>query len=169
MMHKGSLHQLLAVVLSGATLFSLSACTNLSAVEEGERPKRKDADVRDNMRSIQVAAEHFAGGHGANSYPTQIDDAFKSYLPGGVEGRTPSPVGLVNPFTSANEFPTLGHITDPIAASNGARFALAPGKIEYSPIAGGRGYAIVGGAHDGKVLVDVYNPDRILVLTNVTH
>ena len=168
MMRKGSLQRLLVVLLSGATLFAVSACAKLTDTEEGERATRKEADVRDNMRLVQIAAEHFAGGHGANSYPTAIDDDFKSYLPGGVEGRTPSPVGLVNPFTAANEFPALGHITDPIAARDGARFALAPGKIEYSPLADGRGYAIVGGAHDGKVLVDVYNPDRILVLTNVT-
>ena len=131
------------------------------------RSRDMDGVVRQNMRAVQVAAEHFAADHGSNSYPMRIDDAFKSYMPGGNEGQTPSPIGPVNPFSGHNEFPELGLIGDISQTRNGQRFNIAAGSIRYAPLSSGKGYAIVGGAHDGKALMDIYHPNQILVLTNV--
>lgn len=121
------------------------------------------------MRNVQKAAEEFAADHGGDSYPVDISDSFKTYFPGGIPGNKQAPVGPVNPFTGINAFPSIGHISDPIAAKKAARFPIEAGRIEYSPLGSGQGYAIVGGAHDGKALEDIYNPGEVLVLTNVTH
>jgi hypothetical protein len=129
--------------------------------------KLKDEVVRHNMRAVQVAAEHFAADHG-NKYPTTIDDDFRTYFPGGADGRTPAAVGLVNPFSAANEFPKIGDVVDVKAVRYGPRYPMEPGVIEYSPLENGSGYAITGGAHDGKALEDVYNQQQVLVFTNVS-
>lgn len=120
------------------------------------------------MRSIQWSAEHYASLHGANQYPTAINDDFKTYFRGGVEGQRPAPVGLVNPYSGANEFPVAGTLGDPIKVRHSVRFNIPPGQIWYCPLGNGKGYAIVGGAADGKALMDLYNNSDVLVLTNIS-
>jgi hypothetical protein len=127
----------------------------------------KDEVVRRNMRAVQAAAEHFAADHG-NKYPTKIDEDFRTYFPGGTDGRMPAAVGPVNPFTAANTFPIIGDVIDVRAVRYGPRYPMDPGVIEYSPLGNGAGYAITGGAHDGKALEDVYHRQQVLVFTNVT-
>jgi hypothetical protein len=127
----------------------------------------KDKIVWTNMRDLQTAAEHFAANHGGDKYPTEIDDDFKSYLPGGAEdGRTPRPVGLINPFNGSNEWPTLGSVKDVLSVRNAPPPIIRPGGIEYSSLEGGAGYAIIGGGHDGKALTDY--DGKTLVFTNFT-
>ena len=167
MVRRRLFNTILVSLVGGISLIATAGCGQSEL--DAQKIKDHESDLRDNMRLVQIAAEHFAGAHGANTYPKNIDGDFKTYFRGGVEGKTSAVVGLVNPFTNVNEFPDLGTMADPIAARSGPRFSLAPGKIQYCPLAGGKGYAIVGGAHDGKVLTDAYNPDQILVLTNVTH
>lgn len=146
----------------------LSSCTFVPGVYYGGA----DADERDrqvwtNMRDLQTAAEHYAANHGGDYYPTDIDDSFKSYLPGGGDdNQTPRPVGLINPFTGANEWPAKGSPKDITALRNGSPPWLPPGKIEYSPIGDGKGYAIIGGGHDGRTLRDY--DGKVLVFTNFT-
>lgn len=119
------------------------------------------------MRTVQVAAEKYAANHGGKQYPTTIDDQFKTYFPGGLEGARPAPVGPPNPFSGENEFPKLAARADVEGMRRGTRFELKAGVIEYSPINNGQGYAIVGGAHDGKALMDEHNPDQVLVFSNL--
>lgn len=126
----------------------------------------RENEVRENMRRTQLAAEHYAGDHGFDRYPIQIDDDFKTYFPGGREGAVPSPIGLVNVFTGANCFPTLGKLKDLHSVRYGKRFAIQPGEVIYSPL-DGKGYLIVGGAADGKVLEDDKNPGQVLVFSNL--
>lgn len=135
---------------------------------EPSRIKEMDKTVRANMRAAQIGAEHYAADHGSVNYPTTIDDVYRSYFPGGTEGRIPSQVGPVNPFTSVNEFPLLGKDMgkSPEEMRHLPRFAIKRGVIEYIPLDGGRSYAIVGGAHDDKCLVDDLNPDQNLVFSN---
>ena len=162
---------LIKPILLGAATAVIAGCADRNESTsnrwQAEQAMQKDGVVRQNMRAVQVAAEHFAADHGGDSYPVQIDDSFKTYLPGGVEGQTPSPVGPANPFTGLNEFPHLGNVGDVAGARSGPRFAIEAGRIEYTPLSNGRGYTIVGGAHDGKALADIYNPGQVLVLTNV--
>jgi hypothetical protein len=154
-----------AILMAFATV--LTSCANGRDWQD-DRAAERDEEVRENMRSVQVAAEHYAADHHSVHYPTAIDDDFKTYFRGGVEGQTAAPVGLVNPFTSKNEFPTLGTLDNPVSARSGPRFEIKPGAIQYCPLANGRGYAVVGGAHDGKALMDIFNPGQILVLTNAS-
>ncbi len=156
-------NRLLAVLICSA---GLTACNGmLFPTYTGS-----DADIRDkqlwtNMRDVQTAAEHYAANHGEDNYPKAIDNAFKSYLPGGGEdGENPRPVGLVNPYFGANEFPVMGSIRDIVAVRNGTVPSLRPGEIQYSSILGGKGYAIIGGGHDGKALRDY--DGKVLVFTN---
>jgi hypothetical protein len=118
---------------------------------------------------VQKAAERFAADHGNVNYPVEIDDMFKTYFPGGTEGRIAAPVGPVNPFNGANEFPVLGKAR--AASAEELRhlkpFEVGAGVVEYIPMEGGHSYAIVSGAHDGKVMMDELHPDQILVFSNI--
>jgi hypothetical protein len=120
------------------------------------------------MRNTQVAAEHYAADHGSINYPTSIDDMFKTYFAGGEGGRRPAPVGPVNPFTGENEFPYLGTARAKSAEEirRSKRIEIQRGKVEYIPLEGGKGYAIIGGAHDDKILLDDLNPGSNLVYSN---
>lgn len=152
-------------------LLLASACgdvNNPSDPFEVEKNAERDKQVRENMRTVQTAAEHYAADHGNINYPVQIDDMFKTYFPGGEEGRQVAPVGIVNPFTSVNEFPVIGKMDAKSAQDirHTKRFAIGKGVIEYIPLEGGHGYAIVGGAHDDQVLMDDLHPDEVLVFSN---
>jgi hypothetical protein len=115
-----------------------------------------------------LAAEHYAADHDTINYPTQMDDVFKTYFPGGAEGRRPSPIGPVNPFNGANEFPTvIVSKQKPEEIRDGKRFEIPAGKIQYMVLQDGKGYAIVGGAHDNKAMADDNNPQQVLVLSNL--
>lgn len=127
---------------------------------------QKDHVLKENMRRVQLAAEHFAASHGSNQYPVEIDDEFKSYFPGGVEGKTPAPVGLANAYTGTNEFPVLGTFDNVSELRHGRRVTIDAGKIIYSPIGQGKGYAIVGGAGDGLSLFDENKSSENLVFSN---
>jgi hypothetical protein len=153
-----------------AALVLLSGCGHRETEDEPDNfadwPAR-DQRVRENMREVQMAAEHYAGDHGGSTYPKEIDDSFKSYFPGGTEGKTAAVVGPANPYTGMNEFPATGTLKD----VKTVRFGQTPpvvkrGRIEYSPLGGDQGYAIIGGGHDDKALMDPNNPDQILVLSN---
>jgi hypothetical protein len=128
---------------------------------------QRDQELRESMQRVQLAAEHYASDHGSDGYPLTIDDQFKSYFPGGIEGKRPAPIGPVNVYTGVNEFPSLGKIVTVQASRLGGRFPMAPGKIIYAPVDNGQAYAIMGGAGDGLVLMDDKNPGQVLVLTNL--
>jgi hypothetical protein len=118
------------------------------------------------MQRVQLAAEHYAADHNTDQYPVSIDDDFKSYLPGGQEGSVPAPMGPVNVFTGVNQFPELGNIKDVHSVRFGQRFSIRRGTIQYCPLKNGKGYAIIGGAHDDQAMMDVLNPGQVLVFSN---
>ncbi len=153
-----------AIVLAIIPL-TLAACGLVPGYYSGADGQETDKRVWENMRDLQTAAEHYAANHGGDKYPLAVDDAFKSYLPGGREDdKTPRPVGLINPFSGANEWPSLGGIKSITEVRRQSPPWLRPGEIQYTPVAGGRGYAIIGGAHDGHALRDW--DGRTLVFTN---
>jgi hypothetical protein len=99
-----SLLQLLVIA------FSVLCCSSCGGDQtmppdpfEAEKAKQNNKQVKENMRVAQKAAERFAADHGSVNYPVEVDDMFKTYFPGGTEGRLAAQVGPVNPFTSMNE------------------------------------------------------------------
>ncbi len=141
---------------------------------EGLQKKQQAVSVKRNMRATQVAVEFYAVDH-AGRYPTSIDDAFKSYFPGGANTESPAangPQPLTNPFTGKAEWPSLGTIRDVKLARASAPQPIEPGKIEYSPIRGGESYAIIGGVHNGKALPTNWDASeeekKMFVLSNET-
>lgn len=150
----------------------LAACGDMNSPPDpfqAEKNVERDKQVRANMRTVQAAVEHYAADHGNVNYPVQVDDMFKTYLPGGEEGRQVAPVGIVNPFTAVNEFPIVGKVDAKTADEirHMKRFAVGKGVIEYIPLDGGHAYAIVGGAHDDQALMDELHPEQILVFSNI--
>lgn len=151
----------------GILAFSLCSCgLNDNPQLDPLIKKQKNDVLREAMQRVQIGAEHYAADHGTDKYPTQMDDEFKSYLPGGREGLLPAPLGVANVFTGANEFPKIGSYKDIHALRFGPRFDIKPGEISYSPIENGKGYIIVAGAADGKALLDDLNPGQVLVFSN---
>lgn len=148
-----------------------------------ENAAERDIIVERNMAEIQTAVEHYAADHGIETYPDKLDDTFKSYFPGGEENRVATQVGLINPFSAEFEFPIfsndkknsdkakigtlpeLRNAEDLKQMRTGKRFPLKRGVILIFPISGG--YAIVGGAHDDRVLMDKQNNGQVLVLSNI--
>lgn len=137
----------------------------------GAQDKAREASVKANMRTCQIAAESYATDHAGN-YPTI--DQIKPYYPGGEStdnGKAGNP--SVNPFNSAAEWPVPGAVSDVQATRNVAPDTLGdPGSIEYSTIAstsGGSGaptsYAIRGAGKSKKALAGLSN-GTTLVLSN---
>lgn len=120
----------------------------------GAQDKAREASVKANMRTAQIAAEAYATD-AAGTYPASASDAsYKSYFPGGNSSQT-SPTGgnyPVNPFTGAPEGPKAGSVADVQAARTTAGGAVGTkGQIEYSNV-GGTSYAIRGANKDGNPL-----------------
>lgn len=124
----------------------------------GAQDKAREASVKANMRTAQIAAETFATDQGG-TYPPTVADAYKSYFPGGgSDGSTIGTAkGPVNPFTNGNEFPIAGSVSDIQAARSAAPGNVGtPGQVEYSPIGTPSPnvpqYAIRGAGKTGKAL-----------------
>jgi hypothetical protein len=134
----------------------------------GAQNKAKEASVKANMRTAQIAAETYAVAHDG-LYPTSVDKSFKAYFPGGnaeknLEGRPP-----VNPFTGEPEWPVAGDITDVEAARKAEPSTLRAGAVEYSVIMDEQqqpvAYAIRGGAK-GDTAIAGTSGSATLVLSN---
>lgn len=136
----------------------------------GAQDKAREASVKGNMRTAQIAVEMYATD-AAGLYPLTVD-AMKPYYPGGsstpggTEGKAPP-----NPFTNAAEWPTLGAgITDVQTTRATAPTTVGSrGSIEYTPVTpgtdGAASYAIRGAGKDGNALVGTA-PKTTLVLSN---
>jgi prepilin-type N-terminal cleavage/methylation domain-containing protein len=139
----------------------------------GAQDKAREASVKANMRTTQIAAESYATDAGG-TYPTTVPDAtFQSYFPGGNSSPT-GPTGgnyPVNPFTNSPGAPSVGAVTDVQATRAAAPTQLGtPGGIYYSPINAANGggttsYAIQGAGKQGNALGGT-SPGTTLVLSN---
>lgn len=144
----------------------LSACGHDREVSE--KDWQFERSVRESMQRTQVAAEHYAADHGTDQYPVKLDDVFKSYLPGGIEGSQPAVMGTINPFSGKNEFPTVNTSVKSLHdVRYGERIKLNPGEVLYCPLDEGKAYVVLGGGYDGKALPDEKNPGQVLVLSNL--
>lgn len=124
----------------------------------GAQDKAREASVKANMRTAQIAAETFATDQGG-TYPPTVADPYKSYFPGGEsDGSTIGTAkGPVNPFTNGNEFPITGSVSDIQATRTAPPGNVGtPGQVEYSPIGTPSPnvpqYAIRGAGKTGKAL-----------------
>jgi type II secretion system protein G len=107
----------------------------------GAQDKAREASVKANMRTTQIAAESFATDNGGN-YPTGPTSlGFKNYFPGGdsqMNGNTPGN-WPVNPFINAQEAVILGTVTD----VQGTR-AAPPGSLSSAGSVFYNGYVLGG-------------------------
>ncbi len=140
----------------------------------GAQDKAREASVKANMRTAQIASEAFATDN-AGGYPkSATDTGYLSYFPGGKsDGSTAAANGPVNPFTNIAEFPIAGSVADaqlerqkdPVTVTVGAQ-----GQVAYSPVGAVSGgnptsYAIEGANKSGKALGGTA-PKTTLVLSN---
>lgn len=131
--------------------------------------KEKNDKVLVNLHMAQIAIESYAADHG-NLYPATIDDAVKSYYPGGAaDGVTPASQGTVNPYSKRPEFPVLGTlIATPTAVRSNEPAATGgePGQIVYIPQDNNRTYAMLGTTGSGRSLPGIL-PKTALVYSNL--
>jgi len=136
----------------------------------GAQDKAREASVKGNMRTAQIAAEVYATDK-AGLYPTEVTAGYQSYFPGGLsDGATVGTAkGPVNPFSNVNEFPVLGSAVTDVAATRSAAPSNvgAPGTIEYTPItsANPTAYSIRGAGKNGNALGGL-TAGSTLVLSN---
>ena len=134
----------------------------------GAQDKAREASVKANMRTAQISAESFATDF-AGTYPGAVDNAYKSYFPGGgSDGQTAAAAGPVNPFTNTSEWPIAGSVSDVQSIrSNAPTNVGSAGQVEYSAISGANptAYAIRGGGKSGTALGGTA-PGTTLVLSN---
>lgn len=126
----------------------------------------KNLAVKSNMKRVQAAVEAYFRDH-TYMYPVQIDDDFKSYFEGGDTSAHKAGSPPTNPFTGQGEWPVLGEIKDPKEARAGLPKAMPKGVIEYSPIDGGKSYAIRAGGYDDKEIPEM-NSNSPMVLSRDT-
>lgn len=144
----------------------------------GAQDKAREASVKANMRTAQIAAET-AATDAAGMYPANVSDSYKSYFPGGSNDGKTAGNGPLNPFTNAPEWPVAGSVTDVAAERLKDPDSISvgsAGNVNYSPIqtAAGSGsagagdynsYAIEGARKTGKALVGL-KAKTTLVLSN---
>ncbi len=135
----------------------------------GAQDKAREASVKANMRTAQIAAESFATDNGG-TYPSSAgDQAYLSYLPGGSSGGANSPgKDPVNPFTNKPDPIKAGSVSDVQATRAAAPTTVgAMGTVEYSPVTGQNptSYAIRGAGKSGLALAGTA-PGTTLVLSN---
>lgn len=126
----------------------------------GAQDKAREASVKANMRTCQIAAESYATDN-AGSYPdSATDNKYLSYLPGGSSGGSSVSPGKnpVNPFTNAPEAIAIGGITDVQATRSNAPGTISgnAGTVEYSLVTDANGakssYAIRGAGKSKQAL-----------------
>lgn len=139
----------------------------------GAQDKAREASVKGNMHTCQVASEMCATDNGG-SYGVSVDK-LKSYFPGGKnDGAGSAPNGPVNPFTNTVSWPNDGSTISTSAQIQTVRGADpsgsgTPGSVEYNAVdstaAGAQAYAVLGYGKSGKALSGTA-PHTTLVLSN---
>lgn len=149
--------------LAGSTLLTSCSGGNVVGMAGDYNDKAKTFTVIANMKVVQNNAEKYMRDHGY-MYPMQIDDEFKSYFEGGDTAAKKPGNAPINPFTGSGEWPVLGSLTDVPKVKADPPVMLPKGQIEYSPMEGGKAYAVRGGDEHGMTLVDA-ETKQVIVLT----
>lgn len=120
----------------------------------GAQDKAREASVKANMRTAQIAAESYATDNSGTYPPGETDAKFLTYFPGGDSGGTTKGKDMVNPFTNNTE----ALVTAPLGATVQATRSATPpsfgsaGKVGYAPADGTSSYGILGVGKSGKAL-----------------
>lgn len=138
----------------------------------GAQDKAREASVKANMRTAQIAAESFATDAGGTYPATPGDTIYKSYFPGGNSSQTGASGGNfpVNPFTNATETPKTGAVANVQTTRSAAPANLgSAGSVYYNVITatggGDTSYAIQGAGKQGNSLGGT-SAGTTLVLSN---
>lgn len=131
----------------------------------GAQDKAREASVKANMRTAQIAAEAYAVDAAGNYPPSESDAGYKSYFPGGNSNYR-EPVGgnyPVNPFTGQPEGPVSAGVSDvQLARTQGG--TASRGQVGYSNVSN-TSYAITGYNKEGKQMNGTA-ANTFLVLSN---
>jgi prepilin-type N-terminal cleavage/methylation domain-containing protein len=133
----------------------------------GAQDKAREASVKANMRTAQIAAEAFATDNGG-SYPTAVGAPYESYFPGGQsDGQTAAANGPVNPFTNVGQFPLQSALagTPQTLRTPGTPPSGSPGQVLYLVATPSTTYGISGCGKNGQPLGGTA-PGTFLVLSN---
>jgi prepilin-type N-terminal cleavage/methylation domain-containing protein len=142
----------------------------------GAQNKAREASVKANMRTTQIAAESYATDTGG-SYPPSAGDAnYQTYFPGGSSSQSGGTPGTypVNPFTNANGAPVPGPAVTSVSALRATAPTSSggsPGTVFYTPIAAATGstgdtsYVVLGAGATGNFLGGT-SAGTTLVLSN---
>lgn len=121
----------------------------------GAQDKAREASVKANMRTAQIAAEAFATDN-AGSYPTAVDTCYQSYFPGGQSDcTTAAPTGPLNPFNGQNNWTQLasGSLTGtPQQLRQTGGETGEQGQVKYLNATPPTTYAIIGFGKNGQML-----------------
>jgi prepilin-type N-terminal cleavage/methylation domain-containing protein len=139
----------------------------------GAQDKAREASVKSNMRTAQIASESFATDAGGTYPPNATDANYATYFPGGSStqnGGGTAGTYPVNPFTNANQAPQTGAVNNVAATRAAAPGTLgAIGAVYYNAIAaaggGNTSYAIQGAGKTGSALGGT-SAGTTLVLSN---
>ena len=161
-----TLVELLVVVVIIGILAAIALPNFISA-----QTKAKEASVKGNMRTSQIAAESYGTLYGG-AYPAAVAAAYESFFPGGGNDGVTAGNNLTSPFQQTTGFPAAGaHCTT--AATVASVSAAAPPTVssagcgvEFDPIPAPAGYAILGGGSTGNG-VTATSPTTTLVLSNM--
>lgn len=143
-------------------MLTLTSCSGSDGVLKnigGNQNDAREQAVIANMRTLRLAVNAYSYKHG-NKFPTSVDGEFKECFPkGSADG------ALFNPYSKKHEWPTLGTVRNVAEERKSAPRPLEPGVVEYSPVDGGKSYAIRGGGTGGKAIAGEGNPNSTLVLS----
>jgi prepilin-type N-terminal cleavage/methylation domain-containing protein len=139
----------------------------------GAQDKAREASVKANMRTTQIAAESYATDSAGAYPPSNSDSNFQNYFPGGSSTQgTGSTAGNypLNPFTGAATQPSSGSVSNVVTTRAAAPAALgSAGQIFYNSIAqngaANTSYAIQGAGKTGTALGGIA-AGTTLVLSN---
>jgi len=141
----------------------------------GAQNKAREASVKANMRTAQIAAESYATDS-AGQYPASTGAPYTNYFPGGSSSLSgaAAPAGPLNPFSGVAEFPIPGAAPASIQtlrSSPPTTKVGTPGQVSYAPVpatggaTGNTSYVILGGDSTGTALGGLA-PGTTLVLSN---
>lgn len=133
----------------------------------GAQDKAREASVKGNMRTAQIAAEAYATDNSGTYPPSATDTKYLTYFPGGSSDGVTAGKGMINPFSGkSEEFPVVGNVSNVQTTRNAAPTATGGtiGQVTYSNVDSGSSYAIQGTGKNLKALGGVNN--TTLVFSN---
>lgn len=136
----------------------------------GAQSKAKEAAVKGNMRTMQIAAESYASDN-KGIYPRTLSE-LSAYFPGG-SNKIGGSAGVFpsNPIDGSANSAVEGaskFSVEELRSSNPSNFekhaALTPGRVEFVQLENGKSYAIVAAGPSGSFITGVGG--HPLVLSN---